>query len=163
LDFRSNGQQLQYSLDPDIIEEAGDAIGTGPHPLDPGRTVLYPSVETEGLPLLETVFAVGNRVRFKMDTDVMFGPGASLGTVLLYAFGVDPLSPPVNELRIGLYIGLGADFNGDGVVDAADYTVWRNHFGLSSGAKRADGDANADGAVDAADYAVWRKDFGKHF
>lgn len=53
-----------------------------------------------------------------------------------------------------------ADFNIDGVVDAADYTVWRDHFGIPSVAMHSQGDANGDGAVDAADYTMWRDDFG---
>ena len=30
--------------------------------------------------------------------------------------------------------GSGADGNGNGIVDAADYTVWRDHLGQSAGA-----------------------------
>ena len=33
--------------------------------------------------------------------------------------------------------GHGADGNGNGVVDAADYTVWRNHFGVGPGSGQA--------------------------
>ncbi len=47
------------------------------------------------------------------------------------------------------------DYNLDGVVDGADYTVWRD--GLTAIA--ADGDF--DGDTDAADYEVWRANFGK--
>lgn len=52
---------------------------------------------------------------------------------------------------------LPGDYNADGVVDAADYTVWRNTLG-SEDSLRADG--NRDGVVDAADYDVWRDNFG---
>lgn len=52
------------------------------------------------------------------------------------------------------------DFNGDGVVDAADYTVWRDNLGLLTGATLLDGDADGDGDVDAADYSLWRQGFG---
>lgn len=56
-------------------------------------------------------------------------------------------------------LGAGAigDYNGDGNVDAADYTVWRDTLGSSSDL-RADGDG--DGQVDADDYTVWKDDFG---
>jgi hypothetical protein len=53
-----------------------------------------------------------------------------------------------------------ADFNFDGAVDTADYTTWRNHLGMTSGATLEQGDADGDGDVDAADYAVWRQDRG---
>ncbi|MCA9240809.1 MAG: hypothetical protein KDA37_11440, partial [Planctomycetales bacterium] len=52
------------------------------------------------------------------------------------------------------------DFNGNGVVDAADYTIWRDNLGLSSTATLADGDANGDGDVTQADYLLWRDNYG---
>jgi autotransporter-associated beta strand protein len=48
------------------------------------------------------------------------------------------------------------DFNADGTVDAADYTVWRDHLGSSSTAA----DANFDGQVTTADYHLWKSHFG---
>jgi Dockerin type I domain len=53
-----------------------------------------------------------------------------------------------------------ADFNADGSVDAADYSIWRQHYG-SSVAVGADGDANGDGLVDATDYTAWRDELGQ--
>jgi hypothetical protein len=55
--------------------------------------------------------------------------------------------------------GLAGDFNGDGVVDAADYTVWRDTLGTTGPGLAAD--ANGDFTVDAADYAAWRQNFGQ--
>ena len=52
---------------------------------------------------------------------------------------------------------LPGDYNADGVVDAADYTVWRDTFGSMSDLA-ADGDGS--GTVDAADYDIWRQNFG---
>ncbi|WP_146586256.1 dockerin type I repeat-containing protein [Posidoniimonas polymericola] len=52
------------------------------------------------------------------------------------------------------------DFNGDGTVDAADYTVWRDNEGTIGGAAFADGDANGDGNVTAADYSIWKANYG---
>jgi uncharacterized protein YkwD len=51
------------------------------------------------------------------------------------------------------------DYNGNGIVDAADYVVWRDTVGETGGALPADG--NRDGVVDADDYGVWRRHFGK--
>ncbi len=50
------------------------------------------------------------------------------------------------------------DFNGDGFVDAADYTVWRDSLGSTTGSV-ADGDGS--GLVDEADYLLWRQYFGQ--
>ena len=48
---------------------------------------------------------------------------------------------------------LAGDYNADGVVDAADYTVWADNFGSSTNLAA---DGNGDGVVDAADYTMWR-------
>jgi hypothetical protein len=48
------------------------------------------------------------------------------------------------------------DFNLDGTVDAADYTVWRDHLGTTFAAA----DANFDGQVTTADHALWKSHFG---
>jgi len=50
------------------------------------------------------------------------------------------------------------DYNWDGRVDAADYSVLRNAFG-STDLLFADGDRN--GVVDAGDLAVWRANYGR--
>ena len=51
---------------------------------------------------------------------------------------------------------LEGDYNGDGVVDAADYTVWRDNFGLPV---TLPGDTTP-GTVDDADFAAWRENYG---
>lgn len=50
------------------------------------------------------------------------------------------------------------DYNLDGVVDAADYTVWRDTLGQSGPGLAADGDG--DNSVDSDDYQVWKLNFG---
>ena len=45
------------------------------------------------------------------------------------------------------------DYNGDGLVDADDFAVWRAAFGSMD----ASADGNGDGRVDATDYVIWRK------
>jgi hypothetical protein len=49
------------------------------------------------------------------------------------------------------------DFNGDRLVNAADYGVWRANFGSTSNLAA---DANGNGVVDAADFVIWRKVMG---
>jgi hypothetical protein len=44
------------------------------------------------------------------------------------------------------HVGLAGDYNGDGAVDAADYTVWRNGLGAF---------------YDLDDYDVWKEHFGE--
>jgi hypothetical protein len=50
------------------------------------------------------------------------------------------------------------DYNHNGVVDAADYTIWRATLGQTGIGLAADGDG--DNAVTQADYDVWKSNFG---
>ena len=52
------------------------------------------------------------------------------------------------------------DYNGNGVVDAGDYVVWKKHDGLTGGATKAQGDGTGDGNVTIDDYDYWRTRFG---
>ncbi len=51
----------------------------------------------------------------------------------------------------------GGDYNKNSIVDAADYTVWRDTLGSTSDL-RADGDQN--GSIEAVDYEFWKNRFG---
>lgn len=54
----------------------------------------------------------------------------------------------------------GADFNGDGIVDAADVSTWEQYHGLQSGAAGVHGDVDLDGDVDTTDYAYMMDQYG---
>lgn len=54
-------------------------------------------------------------------------------------------------------VGTAGDYNGNGVVDAADYTVWRDSLGDTGMGLAADG--NGDMEVNLADYIVWKQAF----
>ena len=58
-----------------------------------------------------------------------------------------------------LSVVLVGDYNQNGTVDAADYTVWRNTLGQSGTGLAADG--NGSGTIDAGDYNVWKLHFGE--
>jgi hypothetical protein len=49
--------------------------------------------------------------------------------------------------------GAPGDYNGNSVVDAADYVLWRNGGPLQN-------EVDTPGAADAADYTAWRARFG---
>ncbi|WP_442485640.1 LamG-like jellyroll fold domain-containing protein [Aeoliella sp. SH292] len=51
------------------------------------------------------------------------------------------------------------DFNGDGVVNLADYTVWRDNLGAVEDDTVLSGNGNG-GVVDATDYQLWKTNFG---
>jgi Glycosyl hydrolase family 10/Dockerin type I domain len=50
------------------------------------------------------------------------------------------------------------DYNGDGTIDAVDYTVWRDSLG-SHVAPGTGADGNLDGVIDPEDYIVWKQSF----
>jgi hypothetical protein len=54
--------------------------------------------------------------------------------------------------------GLAGDYNGNAIVDAADYTVWRDHLGQSITLPN----DTTPGSVTQADYDVWKSNFGNH-
>ncbi len=56
--------------------------------------------------------------------------------------------------------GLAGDFNNDGSVDAADYTVWRDNYG-ATGLSPLAGDGDGNGVVDDLDYQLWRLNYGR--
>jgi PEP-CTERM motif len=71
-------------------------------------------------------------------------------TNLAGAPGSVNLPPPVTPT---------GDYNGNGIVDAADYVLWRKTFGqLVSNGTAADGSGN--GTIDNADYTFWASKFG---
>ncbi|MGD9635410.1 MAG: lamin tail domain-containing protein [Pirellulales bacterium] len=63
------------------------------------------------------------------------------------------------EFQIAPFLADTGDFDGNGIVDAADYTIWRDQQGASGNNLAADGDHNQ--VVDATDYEIWRQRFGQ--
>jgi hypothetical protein len=53
------------------------------------------------------------------------------------------------------------NYNGDGVIDAADYIVWRHSLGQLTAGRYIGGDGNGNSFVDLNDYDVWRAHFGQ--
>jgi autotransporter-associated beta strand protein len=55
--------------------------------------------------------------------------------------------------------GVAGDYNEDGVVDAADYTVWRDRLGQNTPLPNTD-PADTDSQVTTAEYNFWKSRFG---
>ncbi len=61
------------------------------------------------------------------------------------------------DIRINASAFLPGDYNGDGAVDTADFTYWRNRFGQTVTTPGEGADGNGNGVIDAGDYVFWRK------
>lgn len=55
--------------------------------------------------------------------------------------------------------GTPGDFNGDGLVTLADYTVWRDNLGAPEATALPDGSGDNSGTVDVGDYNTWKNAF----
>lgn len=110
----------------------------------------------------------GDFVNFNTNSTISVGEtGLSLGTGLNELFSVEDLTFTWTDAdgryfdaRV-VYTGefpdiLLGDFNDDGMVDLADYTVWRNNLGSTAGLPNDPTPA----IVDASDYAIWKDNFG---
>jgi hypothetical protein len=53
------------------------------------------------------------------------------------------------------------DYNGDGAVDAADYTVWRDTLGQEVAFPGDGADGDLSGTIDEGDYTFWKQHFGE--
>ncbi|MEO1498787.1 MAG: sulfatase-like hydrolase/transferase [Planctomycetota bacterium] len=60
---------------------------------------------------------------------------------------------------VSLVVTIAGDFNGDGSVDVADYTVWRDALGEEV-SPLIGADGNGDGMVTEEDLDLWRANFG---
>lgn len=56
-------------------------------------------------------------------------------------------------------VALAGDFNGDGMVDVADYTVWRDNLGAGDESSL-NGAGDGLNGVDIEDYNLWKTNFG---
>jgi GH18 family chitinase len=144
----------------------GRTIGTSQAPQS-GNAVSYADLVTGGAasPLGENYFvylgqtywvpgssAVADRVEYAVEKD--------LENIIIWELFHD-LDPdhPQSLLRTAyntrqILIAVPGDFDGDGIVNAADYDVWRATFGSQN---QLGSDGNDNGIVDAADYVVWRR------
>jgi autotransporter-associated beta strand protein len=143
-----------------VIEIGGTAVGTQYDSLVIGGSALV--VGTLDVDLLngyvpgvgdafQVLTAMGGVNGVFTETLLPALPAGRFWNVLQGANSVILAVAPTAELAF-----IPGDFNLDGTVDAADYTVWRDHLGTSFAAA----DANFDGQVTTADYSLWKSHFG---
>ena len=81
---------------------------------------------------------------------------------IIYAEGLSANDVNNSTFAVALSVqgpaGLDGDYNNDGMVDAADYTIYRDNLGSDSSALSGNGSGGA--TVVQADYALWKQNFG---
>ncbi len=129
---------------------------------DPSRNLSNMFVRAEGLPGLSDLdHSIGSNPTLSFEVDVLDGE-------LNLEFGdADTINPfwavnRINLQQLEAFVSplLEGDYNDDGVVDAADYTVYRDTFGQAVATPFAGADGNGDRMIDAADRAVWAANYG---
>ena len=144
-------------------------------PFEPARQMqmwIYKNDFYEPLISVDADFNVQNTILPLPTTRVAMQPGDALTIVI---DGAGPLGNGVSTFTasnvIIQEIQLEGDYNFNGVVDAADYVVWRNNLGAAGTPGMVAGDGTStgalngvpDGFVDQWDYDFWKQHFGNAF
>jgi hypothetical protein len=103
---------------------------------------------------MSVVYGTATSQEAAMDPDLTVGTRkklTDLDVAALTDLGWTVVAPP----------GLDGDYNGDGIIDGADYTVWRDHLGETSPGYTLLNEAASTGVVNEADFTYWRAHFGE--
>jgi len=91
------------------------------------------------------------------NSGISTGSGASASILAALESASDHL-PVVADYQLpDLPPAIAGDFNGNGIVDVADYGIWRNTLGSSTDLRA---DSNGNNVIDQEDYVAWQMDFG---
>ncbi len=145
--------QLQYSTNGSLFTNFGNVYAVRTN-VDPAWNASTPSGSDSFSFDLSSITSINDQATLYLRLAVASTVSAGGGTI---GSGGTSRLDNVTIWGTPLY-GLAGDYNLDGVVDAADYTVWRKSSGQTGAGLPAD--ANRDGAVTQADYEIWRARFG---
>lgn len=100
----------------------------------------------------------------ELDLTSLSGKGVEKLQIRLDSSDVNPmfgLNTPayvaIDNLRLSSTTA--GDYTGDGIVNLADYTRWRDTLAAPAVPVGSGADGNASGTVDAADYTLWKNQF----
>ena len=145
------------------VQDAGNPENPGhgwiqgiDRPVNNNRRVYFAhKIEDDGPLNSELVLDNGVTFSFRARVPLLSGP-------LDNVYGVDEMDNAFIDRWYHTHPG---DFNQNGIVDAADFTVWRNTLGstydLRADADDGSGTGIPDGVVDQFDYNYWSANFGQ--
>lgn len=110
--------------------------------------------DSDGVSVLATADETGPGEIEALSSFLVLEPGTYFSSV---SGAEDTIQLYMLDLELSPLVEPG-DYNLNGVVDAADYTVWRDTLGSVGDGLAADG--NGDGMIDNSDWLVWATKFG---
>ena len=123
-------------------------------------TLAAPSFDLDGFDAFSNVAAGNSQGGFIVGLDSAT-VGDFTGTITLQPQSTNPQPFSMNLAPITIHlvgeVRLSGDYNDDGKVDAADYTVWRDKLGTASALPN---ETVSIGTIDQQDYAAWKGNFG---
>jgi hypothetical protein len=94
-----------------------------------------------------------------VDLGVIFDPTTAIGERdLVFSYTTDVGDVVTGGVEYFTAAGVLGDYSGDGKVDAADYTLWRDHLGSNFPLPN---QGAAPGQITTQDYDVWKAHFGE--
>lgn len=146
------GQSFNLSVAVNNVANVVAAIGADE--LDYSLTTSG-SVSGSFLNQLDLALGGGNSHNVAFDTSTI---GLKTGVITVTSTSQGVQNGMVT-IPVSFTVVLPGDYDGSGVVDAADYSIWRDTLGQTvANGSAADGDR--DGTIDEDDYSVWRMHFG---
>ncbi len=155
----SIGNDRMLAIDFDRPGVPGESTLGSPLPLDleyltaPGDSGGGLFIEVDGEFLLAGVTSLGSTLDNDANSD--YGDRAAFTRVSQFN---DWINDTLQAHSPTIIPSLAGDYNLDGVVNAADYTVWRDSLGAAGASLPADGDG--DRLVGVGDFELWRDNFG---
>lgn len=152
----------EYDWSYEITEATANVLLIGDQDLLPGLEVTSGFGTTNTLPIvvvdsLLNEPTTGSSAEIRIEVDAAgFGRASGTDITLGTVFGL-PIRRVDFKAEINVIGVPTGDYNRNGEVDEADYTIWRSDFG-STTQLAADGNENQ--VIDAADYTRWRDNFG---
>ncbi|WP_425398398.1 autotransporter-associated beta strand repeat-containing protein [Aeoliella sp.] len=131
----------------DVLSVAEDAALGGM--LDVRLVLSYAPTLGDTLPVLE-VGGTSSGQFDGLDPNAVFSVGSS-------SFQISYTGGDGNDVVLTAVSGIAGDYNNDGAVNIADYTVWRNNLGAAAGTLLNDIDATM---IGTAQYETWKVNFG---